>query len=138
MGEPESVKETQPTDTGKIFMRLTDLFTSPRIKYILQNVKISSDLSEEEKQKVTELIAEFTDIFACSLGKVLPIPGAQIDLNVLGAYVRVMVMTWPMNPPQCQFMHKWVNQMLEANLIKQANILWIKHITPMVLVQKTH
>ncbi|KIN98693.1 hypothetical protein M404DRAFT_157152 [Pisolithus tinctorius Marx 270] len=81
-GKPESIEEIQPMDTGKIFTRLMDLFALPRIKYILQNIKTGSNLSEEEKRKVTELITEFTDIFTCSLGEVLPIPGVQIDLNI--------------------------------------------------------
>ncbi|KIN95455.1 hypothetical protein M404DRAFT_43910, partial [Pisolithus tinctorius Marx 270] len=128
--------EVQPTDTEKIFMRLMDLFALPRIKYILQNIKISSDLSEEEKQKVTELIAEFADISTCSLGE----PGHPEGKPILdnNTTFQTTVNQQPMNPPQCQFMHRWVDQMLEANLIEQANIPQIKYITPTVLAQKTH
>jgi len=43
-----------------------------------------------------------------------------------------------MNPPQRQFMNKWVDEMLEADLVEYADIPRIKHVAPTVLTQKTH
>ena len=37
-----------------------------------------------------------------------------------------------MNLPQRQFMSKWVDQMLDADLIEQADIPRIKHVAPTV------
>ena len=44
----------------------------------------------------------------------------------------------PLTPLQKQYMHKWVQQMLDANMIERADITQIKHVAPTVLMQKTH
>ena len=105
-----SLERTEIKNTESIFTRQTDLFAAPRVEYILQNVKIGTDLTAEEKDRVTKLITEYVDIFACSLGEVLPIPRAQVDLNIPeDVTFRTTVHQRPMNPPQRQFMHKWVD-----------------------------
>ena len=43
-----------------------------------------------------------------------------------------------MNLPQQQFMNKWVDQMLDADLIEQVDIPCIKHVAPTVLTQTAH
>ena len=78
-----SSEKTEVKNTESIFTRQTDPFAAPRVEYILQNVKIGTDLTADEKSEVTKLITEYADVFACSLGEVLPIPGAQVDLNIL-------------------------------------------------------
>jgi len=89
--------------------------------------------------EVVKLLTEYVDIFACSLGEVLPIPGAQVNLNIPeDTTFRTTVHQRPMNPPQRQFMHKWVDQMLDADLIETAKIPCIKHVAPTVLTQRVH
>ncbi|KIM54445.1 hypothetical protein SCLCIDRAFT_67948, partial [Scleroderma citrinum Foug A] len=131
---------TEVKNTESIFTRQTDLFAAPRVEYISQNVKIGTDLTADKKNEVTKLITEYMDVFACSLGEVLPIPGAQVDLNILAEDMtfQTTVHQQPMNPLQCQFMHKWVDQMLNTNLIEAAEIPRIKHVAPTVLTQKVH
>ncbi|KIM56420.1 hypothetical protein SCLCIDRAFT_132772, partial [Scleroderma citrinum Foug A] len=134
-----SSEKTEVKNTESIFTRQMDPFAVPRVEYILQNVKIGTDLTADEKSEVTKLITEYADVFACSLGEVLPIPRAQVDLNILEDMTfQTTVHQRPMNPPQRQFMHKWVDQMLNANLIEAAEIPRIKHVVPTVLTQKVH
>ncbi|KIO11671.1 hypothetical protein M404DRAFT_83553, partial [Pisolithus tinctorius Marx 270] len=100
------------------FTRKTELFVPKRVKLIIEGVKIGNDLTTKEQKEVINLITEFADVFACSLSEVLPIPGAKVDLNILDdTTFNTTVCQHPMNPPQRQFMNKWVDQMLEAGLI---------------------
>ena len=100
---------------------------------------MGNDISAEEREKVTELLTEFADIFACSLKEVLPIPEAQVNLTIPeDVTFRTSVHQRLMNPPQCQFMNKWIDEMLSTDLIEHADIPHIKHVVPTVLMQKTH
>ena len=94
---------------------------------------------EEEQKGVEALITEYADIFACSLSEVTLIPGARVDLNVpKDARFNTNLRQRPLSPPQKQYMHKWVQQMLDANMVERADVTQIKHIAPTVLTQKTH
>ena len=137
--ETTTSMETTSTKPADIFTRQTDPFAPPRVEYIVRSVKIGKDISPEEREEVTKLLTEFADVFACLLKEVLPIPEAQVDLTILeDATFRTTVHQRPMNPPQRQFMNKWVDEMLEANLIEHADIPRIKHVAPTVLTQKVH
>ena len=59
-----------------------DPFKAARVEYIIQSVKIGNDLSADEMNEVVKLLTKYADIFACSLGEVLPIPGVQVNLNI--------------------------------------------------------
>ena len=134
-----STKEIPQKNTDSIFTRRMDPFAKLRVEYIIQNVKVGNDLTAREKEEVVELLTEYADVFACALSKVLLIPGAQVELNILeDTTFRTSVHQRPMNPPQRKFMHKWVDQMIEGDLIKSADIPRIKHVAPTVLTQKIH
>ena len=45
-------------------------------------VSKSEMTSHQKNAEVEALIAEYTDVFACSLSEVLLIPGARVNLNV--------------------------------------------------------
>ena len=122
-----------------IFTRKTNPFAPLRVDYIIKHVKIGDDLTESERSEVTKLLTEFADVFACSLSEVLLIPGASVELTIpKNMTFRTTVHQRPMNLPQRQFMSKWVDQMLDADLIEQADIPRIKHVAPTVLTQKAH
>ena len=114
---------TTPDPNMTVFTRQTDPFAAPRVDYIVRNVQIGTDLMPGERKKVIDLLTEFADVFACSLSEVLPIPGAHIDLNIPeDVTLRTTVHQRPMNPPQRQFMSKWIDQMHNADLIEPADI----------------
>ncbi|KAI6016158.1 hypothetical protein BKA83DRAFT_4498346 [Pisolithus microcarpus] len=64
------------------FTRQTALFNPLQVEYIKKAVMVGQDLTPEEKEQVEMFIAEYVDIFACSIKEVLPIPGATINLNI--------------------------------------------------------
>lgn len=135
----ENTRKEKTSSQEDVFTRKTDPFKPERVKYIVKNIQVGNDLTASEREEITKLLTEFADVFACSLSEVLPIPGAQIDLNIPDdTTFRTTVHQRPMNPPQCQFMNKWVDQMLDADLIEHANIPRIKHVAPTVLTQKAH
>ena len=68
--------------SADIFTRQTNAFAPLRVDYIIRSVKVGNDISAEEREKVTELLTEFADVFACSLKEVLPIPEAQVNLTI--------------------------------------------------------
>ena len=137
--ETTSGMQTITEKSADILTRQTDPFAPLRVDYIIRSVKVGNDISAEEREKVTELLTEFADIFACSLKEVLPIPEAQVNLTIpKDVTFRTSVHQRPMNPPQCQFMNKWIDEMLSADLIEHADIPHIKHVAPTVLTQKTH
>lgn len=106
-------------------------------EYILNAVTIGHDLSETEKEQVRNFITEYADVFACSIKEVLPIPGATINLNIpASASFTTTIRQRPLSPPQKAFMHKWVQQMIDTNMIEPADIAHIKHVAPTVLTKK--
>jgi len=69
-------------DNPSIYTRQTNPFNPARLKEILQQIKFRDDLSEDEGKELEQLVADNTDIFALALKKVVPIPGATLNLNV--------------------------------------------------------
>ena len=45
-------------------------------------MSIGSDLTSEQHKTVVDLLSEFTDCFALSVNKVIPIPGAEHHIHV--------------------------------------------------------
>ena len=100
---------------------------------------MGDDITWEERTKAEALVAEYADVFACSLSEVLLIPGARVNLNIpADAKLSTSIKQCPLSPPQKQYMHAWTKQMLDANMIEKADFMQIKHVAPTVLTQKTH
>ncbi|KIJ66665.1 hypothetical protein HYDPIDRAFT_85587, partial [Hydnomerulius pinastri MD-312] len=122
-----------------IFTRKTDPHNPERVAYILDSVVIGETLSTGERTIVQGLIAQNADAFACTLSEVLQIPGAKHNLNVPpDVKFSAKLNQRPMNPPQKQFMHKWTDQMRDADMVEPAIVERIQHVAPTVLTQKTH
>jgi hypothetical protein len=50
--------------------------------WIVKHVQYGKDLTPEELEQVKTLVTNYADIFACTLGEVLPVPGATHRLNI--------------------------------------------------------
>ncbi|KAG1767887.1 hypothetical protein EV702DRAFT_1203546 [Suillus placidus] len=88
-------------DDAAIFTRLTDPQNPRRIVWITKRVQYGEDLTPEELNKVKGLVAEYADIFACSLGEVIPVPGAIHRLNIPDRTMfNLQVHQRPLTPPQ--------------------------------------
>ncbi|KAH7919478.1 hypothetical protein BV22DRAFT_992387, partial [Leucogyrophana mollusca] len=125
------------------FTRHKDPFNDARVAYIKAQVTIGqgdpSNLSPEERKCGEDLVAEYADIFACSLLEVKQVPGAQHKLNIPpDAKFNLRVHQRALSPPQMKFYHGKVNEMHKADLIERTGPADVKAVAPTVLAQKAH
>ncbi|KAG2742819.1 hypothetical protein P692DRAFT_20720974, partial [Suillus brevipes Sb2] len=142
----DAVKElcdTIPTNfldnDAEVFTRTTDPRNPRRVAYIVKAVQIGNDLSPDEREKVKELVSRYADIFACSLSEVIPVPGAIHCLNISeGITFNLRVHQRALTPPQTQFLHGKIDEMLTAGIIEKAHPELVKCCATTVLAQKAH
>ncbi|KAE9387340.1 hypothetical protein BT96DRAFT_766500, partial [Gymnopus androsaceus JB14] len=91
-----------------------------RVEEVLRQVKIGNQLTLEQKLRATALIREYADCFALSVGEVCQIPGATHKLNIpKDATFRKKVHQKPLTPPQKEYMHGKIDELLAAGIIEQ-------------------
>ncbi|KAG2345882.1 hypothetical protein BDR05DRAFT_879154, partial [Suillus weaverae] len=141
----DKVKETTTTQVNildnetEVFTRTTDPMNPKRVAYIVKAVQLGDDLSPKEREKVKELISQYADVFACSLSEVLLVPGAEHHLNIpQDATFRLRVHQKALTPPQAQFPHSRIDEMLTAGIIEKAPPEAVKCCATTVLAQKAH
>ncbi|KIK32385.1 hypothetical protein CY34DRAFT_63853, partial [Suillus luteus UH-Slu-Lm8-n1] len=126
-------------DDAAIFMRLSDPHNPQRVIWITKRVQFGKDLTPEELESARNLIGKYADIFAGSLKEVLPVPGAIHKLNIPdGTTFNLRVQQCPLTPPQIQFLHGKVDEMLEAGIIEHAPPELVKCCANTVLAKKAH
>ncbi|KIK41124.1 hypothetical protein CY34DRAFT_50881, partial [Suillus luteus UH-Slu-Lm8-n1] len=126
-------------DDKAIFTRVTDPFNTKRVAYIVKSVQYGNTLSEEERSQVEVLVTRYADIFAGSLSEVIPVPGATHRLNIPdGATFNLRVHQRALTPPQTQFLHGRIDEMLAAGIIERAPPDAVKCCATTVLAQKAH
>jgi hypothetical protein len=75
----------------------------------------------------------------CSLSEVLPVPGAEHQLNIpQDTTFHKRVHQKALTPPQTKFLHRKIDEMLTAGIIKKAPADAVKCCTTTVLAQKAH
>ena len=130
--------ETVQGDSN-LFTRKTDPYKPERVAEILRLITIGDDLSEDERNKVKQLISSFADIFALSVHEVHQVDGAVHRLNIEpGATFSKKVHQKPLTPPQKQYLYKSIDTMLEADIIERCAPEDVKCVSPTTLAQKTH
>ncbi|KAG2739921.1 hypothetical protein P692DRAFT_201673306, partial [Suillus brevipes Sb2] len=101
------------------FTRITDPRNPNRIAYIVKSVQYGKELSPEERKKAEDLVSKYADIFAGSLSEVIPVPGAQHQLNIPDRTTfNLRVNQRALTPPQTQFLHGRIDEMLTAGIIE--------------------
>ncbi|KAG2743045.1 hypothetical protein P692DRAFT_20747746, partial [Suillus brevipes Sb2] len=66
-----------------------------------------------------DLILKYADIFTGSLSEVIPVPGAQHQLNIPDRMMfNLRVNQRALTPPQTQFLHRRIDEMLTAGIIE--------------------
>ncbi|KAG2057631.1 hypothetical protein BDR06DRAFT_878074, partial [Suillus hirtellus] len=109
------------------------------VAYIVKAVQYGKALTKEEHKQVEGLAAKYSDIFTCSLTEVLPVPGAQHQLNIPeNAMFNLRVWQRALTPPQAQFLHRRIDEMLAAGIIEKAPAEKVKCCATTVLAQKAH
>ncbi|KAG2335442.1 hypothetical protein BDR05DRAFT_850580, partial [Suillus weaverae] len=121
------------------FTRVTKPRNLKRVAYIVKVVQYGEALTEEERKQVEGLVERYADIFACSLSEVLPVPGAQHRLNIPeDATFNLRICQRALTPPQAQFLHGRIEEMLAAGIIEKAPAELVKCCATTVLAQKAH
>lgn len=141
--DPQILGPDIPTEglssTGSFFTRKTDPFNPLRVAKVLAEVQIGLDLTPVQLEQVYAFIKDHADCFALSVGEVFPVPGAVHHLNVPpGTTFSKKVHQRPWTPPQCQYMHTKIDEMLAADIIEQCEPSAVKCVSPTTLAQKAH
>lgn len=147
-------EETQLTDIGEELSEVdikalrtdTNLFTRETwphkpecVQELLQLVTIGDDLSNDERQKVCQLINSFADIFALSISEVKVVENAVHHLDIPpDATFSMKVHQKPLTPPQRKYLYDSIETMLEAGIIKACKPEDVKCISATTLAQKAH
>ena len=122
-----------------IFTWLMDPFKGEHVAVILKSIKLSNDLTEEERIAAQELIKEYADCFALSISEVHQVPNAVHHLNVPpNAKFSTKVHQHPLTPPQRQYLNKKIDEMLDTRIIEQVEPSCVKCVSPTTLAQKAH
>ena len=122
-----------------LFTRLTSPFKPERVEEVLRLVKIGDDLSEDERQKVHQLVSSFADIFALSVSEVKVVENAVHHLDIPPEVTFSMkVHQKPLTPPQRRYLYESIDTMLEAGIIEACKPEEVKCISATTLAQKTH
>jgi hypothetical protein len=110
--------ETTHHDTT-LFSRKSNPHKAERVAEILRLITIGSDLSEEERTKVRNLVSSFADVFALSVHEVHQVEGAvhRLDISPDATFLK-KVHQKPLTLPQRQYLYKSIDTLLEADIIK--------------------
>ena len=107
--------------------RAKDPASPERVQAILEKVSIGPDLSDEERNAVTDLLKEYPDIFALNLSEVFPVDFAQHRLNIdPHTVLPKKVHQRPITEPQRKFFTDIINDMETAGVIKAVPAEFIK------------
>jgi len=113
------------------------LFNPERVKTIQAAVEIGSECSPEQRQRVLDLLAEFADTFALTLSEVRPNQRVEHRIDVpadakLPRHAKPPALT----PPQRDWLHKQVDNLLEAGIITRIAYDDVKCLNGIVLAPK--
>ncbi|EMD37974.1 hypothetical protein CERSUDRAFT_35881, partial [Gelatoporia subvermispora B] len=114
-----------------IYTRTTNPQNPARVDAIMQAVSIGPDLSEDQRAKVRSLIAEFADCFALAVSEVTPVKDAVHKLHIPeGATFSRKVHQRPLTPPQKEYLHKKIDELLAAGIIKHCDPSQVRCVSP--------
>ncbi|GAW03058.1 Retrovirus-related Pol polyprotein from transposon opus Includes: ame: Full=Protease [Lentinula edodes] len=130
------------SDNANLFTRNdgeAGAFRPERVKEILRKVRIGENLSADQRTRVEQLLSEYADCFALSVGEVRPVKGAVHRLNIPeGSTFPKKVRQKSLTPPQREYLHAKVDELLEAGVIERCNPEDVKCVSPLTLAQKAH
>ena len=122
-----------------LFTRKDDPFQPARVAEVLRQVKIGEDLTMEQRAAVEKLVAEWADLFALSVSEVFPVENAVHTLDIpADATFSRKIHQKPLTPPQRQYLHARIDEMLAAGVLEQCEPGQVKCVSPTTLAQKVH
>jgi hypothetical protein len=132
---------SHPALPDDIFTRLTmhGPFYPPRVETIVNMVRYSAHLNEEQLQKSCELVVKFTDVFALSIQEVKPVDFIKFCLQIpQDATFSKRVHQWPLTKPQREYFVPVLDNMRCAGITCFIPSDEVKPVASTVLVQKAH
>jgi hypothetical protein len=144
-GEPHLDGVEQPdmarTFDKAVLTRKTNPFKVDRVAAVLAEITIGDDLTSGERNKVVDLLREYADCFALSMGEVLVVKGAAHRLNIPNretATFRTKVNQRPMSVPQKEYFNGVLDKMLAADIIEPIGHRDVKCCGATTLAKKAH
>ena len=103
--------------------RLTDPWKKERVDEILKQLKIGTDLTEGERERVQKFVAEWANIFALSDNEVKQVDKAVHFLDIPpGTKFSTKTGQRPLTPPQRKYLYESIDTMLNAGIIEQCSL----------------
>lgn len=134
----EKVETPQNADKS-VFTRATEPFKAERVAKILEFVTIGDDLSEQERERVRELVKEYADCFALSVSEVRTVKGGEHRLDIKpGTKFTTKIMNRPFTPPQKVYLNKVLDDLLDSGVIRSIAAEDVKCCSQITLAQKAH
>ncbi|KIK33112.1 hypothetical protein CY34DRAFT_36383, partial [Suillus luteus UH-Slu-Lm8-n1] len=122
-----------------LYSRHADPFKPEKVAEILQQIKISEDLSPDQREQVHALCAEFADTFALAVSEVFPVDFKMFTLTFPeGTRFNTKVNQRPLTPPQRAFLYDRLNELESMGIIRRIAPEDVKAASPTVLAQKAH
>jgi hypothetical protein len=133
--QPVLAKTFEPT----LLTRKEDPHNPARVKAILAEVTIGSDLSPKQRDRVREAITKHAECFALSMSEVTPVKGAAHRLDIpRDKQFKIKINQRPQTPPQKEFFNHTIDKMLEAGIIRPIAHQDVKCCSVTTLAKKTH
>jgi hypothetical protein len=112
--------EIELDDNTSFFTRATDPHNPRRVAEILKNVSVGTDLSDEQRGQVHDLLSEFADCFALSVREVLPIPGAEHRMHIPPDIVfpKKIPHQRQLTEAQRMYLSNAIDELVKADIIK--------------------
>lgn len=131
--------ETVTDLDASLFTRKTEPRKPERIAKIIELIEIGDDVSPEERKTIQDLIAEFADCFALSVGEVLPVNNAVHKLDIKpGTQFSTQIGQRRITPPQREYLNKVLDSLLLADVIAPIPAEEVKCCSAITLAQKAH
>ncbi|KAK7033438.1 hypothetical protein R3P38DRAFT_2479217, partial [Favolaschia claudopus] len=128
------------------FTRATDPFNPKRVERIVNAVTLGPDLTNEQREIVRALVAEYADIFALAVSEVFPVAGAIYAPKIPADTPKIpadkkfstRVQQRPLTKPQAEYLHEQVEMLERAGIIRPIHPRDVKCVSPIKLAEKEH
>ncbi|KIM71879.1 hypothetical protein PILCRDRAFT_42565, partial [Piloderma croceum F 1598] len=122
------------------FTRATNPHNPRRVAEILKNISVGTDLSNEQRGRVYDLLSKFADCFALSVREVLPIPGAEHRMHIPPDVVfpKKIPHQRQLTEAQRTYLSNTIDELVKADIIEPIRPEDIKCVSPITLAQKVH
>jgi len=140
MGNSDLQPEVELGGDHSPFTRTTNPHNPWCVNKILKQVSIGAHLSDEQQNRVHNLLSEFADCFTLSVSEVIAIPGTEhcIHIPADATFPRKIPCQWQLTEAQCAYLSDAIDKLLKVDIIKPIQPEDIKCVSPITLAQKVH